>query len=260
MTRRASVALGLEIAVPLAALALWWLASSDSDSFYFPPLSNILSTFGDTWLFERVGTDLVPSLARLAAGFALAVAIGIAGGLLLGISPIARRASAPVVEFLRAIPPVALIPAAILVLGVGDGMKIAIITVACLWPILLNTIDGVAAVEPTLLETARSYAIRPVDRVRSVILPAALPQIFAGMRTSLSIAIIVMVVSEMVASTDGVGFFILESQSSFAITEMWSGILLLGILGYVLNLAFTRVERRMLRWHRGARESALAET
>ena len=96
--------------------------------------------------------------------------------------------------------------------------------------------------------------------MRSVILPAALPQIFAGMRTSLSIAIIVMVVSEMVASTDGVGFFILESQSSFAITEMWSGILLLGILGYVLNLAFTRVERRVLRWHRGARESALAES
>jgi ABC-type nitrate/sulfonate/bicarbonate transport system permease component len=93
-----------------------------------------------------------------------------------------------------------------------------------------------------------------------VILPAALPQVFAGLRISLSIAIIVMVVSEMVASTDGIGFFILESQSSFAIPEMWSGILLLGLLGYALNYGFTLVERRVLRWHRGARASALAST
>lgn len=94
-----------------------------------------------------------------------------------------------------------------------------------------------------------------------MILPtAALPRIFAGMRTSLSLAIIVMVVIELVASTNGVGFFVRASQSSFAISEMWSGILVLGRLGYVLNLAFTYVERRLLRWHRGARASALSET
>ena len=258
MTRR-TLAAGLEIAVPLAALAAWWLASSDSNSFYFPPLSEILTTFADTWLFERTGSDVVPSLARLLAGFALAVVVGVAGGLLLGMAPAARRTTGPIVEFLRAIPPPALIPAAIVVLGVGDVMKVMIIATACVWPILLNAIDGVAGIETTLLDTARSYCIRPLDRLRYVILPAALPQIFAGMRTSLSIAIIVMVVSELVASTNGVGFFILESQSSFAIPEMWSGILLLGILGYALNLGFTGVERRVLGWHREARASALAE-
>ena len=256
---RARLAAGLEITVPLAALAAWWLASSDSDSFYFPPLSDILRTFADTWLFERVGSDVVPSLARLLAGFALGVVVGIACGVLLGVSTVARRTTGPIVEFLRAIPPPALIPAAIVVFGVGDAMKVVIIATACVWPILLNAIDGVAGVDTTLLDTARSYRIRPADRLRHVILPAALPQIFAGMRTSLSIALIVMVVSEIVASTNGVGFFILESQSSFAIPEMWSGILLLGILGYGLNLGFTRVERRVLRWHRGARASALAE-
>ena len=259
MRRRTALA-GLEVAVPLAAVLLWWFLSSGSDSFYFPALSDILSTFGDTWLFERVGSDLVPSLVRLAAGFSLAVVVGIAAGVLLGVSPVARRTAAPIVEFLRAIPPPALIPAAIVVLGVGDLMKVLIIAMACVWPILLNAIDGVAGVEPTLLETARSYGIAPRDRLRSVILPAALPRIFAGMRTSLSIAIIVMVVSEMVASTNGVGFFVRESQSSFAIPEMWSGILVLGLLGYVLNLAFTYVERRLLRWHRGAGAGALAET
>jgi ABC-type nitrate/sulfonate/bicarbonate transport system permease component len=116
----------------------------------------------------------------------------------------------------------------------------------------------VAGVDPTLRETARVYDIGPVDRVLRVTLPAAAPQIFAGMRTALSLALILMVISEMVASTNGIGYFVLQAQRSFAIPEMWSGILLLGILGYVLNAIFLLVERRVLRWHRGARASALS--
>jgi ABC-type nitrate/sulfonate/bicarbonate transport system permease component len=251
---------GVELAVPLALLAIWWLWSTGSESFYFPPLPDILNTFGETWVFERVGSDVAPSLARLGAGFAIAVVIGVGGGTLLGLSYTARRTVAPIVEFLRAIPPPLFIPAGIVVLGVGDRMRVFIIALACVWPILLNAIDGVAGVETTLVETARSYGIRPLDRLRSVILPAALPQIFAGMHTSLSLAIIMMVVSEMVASTNGIGFFILQSQRLFAIPEMWSGILLLGLLGYGLNYGFTLVERRVLRWHRGARAGALART
>jgi ABC-type nitrate/sulfonate/bicarbonate transport system permease component len=249
---------GVELAVALALLAIWWLWSAGSESFYFPPLADILSTFGETWVFERVGTDVAPSLARLGAGFAIAVVIGVGAGMVLGLSHTARRILGPIIEFLRAIPPPVLIPAGIVALGVGDLMKVVVIAMACVWPILLNAIDGVAGVETTLVETARSYGIRPLDRVRSVILPAALPQIFAGMRTSLSLAIIVMVVSEMMGSTNGIGFFILQSQRSFAIPEMWSGILLLGLLGYALNYGFTVVEGRVLRWHRGARASALA--
>jgi ABC-type nitrate/sulfonate/bicarbonate transport system permease component len=97
------------------------------------------------------------------------------------------------------------------------------------------------------------YGISGRDHLLRVTLPAASPQIFAGMRLSLSLALILMVISEMVASTNGIGYFVLQSQRAFAIPEMWSGILLLGILGYVLNAAFTLVERRVLRWHRGAR-------
>jgi ABC-type nitrate/sulfonate/bicarbonate transport system permease component len=101
------------------------------------------------------------------------------------------------------------------------------------------------------------YDVSARDRLLRVTLPAASPQIFAGMRTSLSLALILMVISEMVASTNGIGYFVLQSQRSFAITEMWSGILLLGILGYVLNAVFLLIERRVLSWHRGARASAL---
>jgi ABC-type nitrate/sulfonate/bicarbonate transport system permease component len=247
----------LELAVPVVVVAAWWVWSANADNFYFPALAEILRTFADTWVFERVGSDVVPSLARLAAGFGIAVAVGIPLGTALGLSTTARRVTEPIVEFVRAIPPPALLPFAILVLGVGDAMKVFIIALVGLWPILLNTIDGVRGVDHTMLETARIYGVRGLERLRRVIWPAALPQVFAGMRTSLSLALILMVISEMVASTSGIGYFILQSERSFDIPEMWSGIVLLGLLGYLLNAAFGLVERRVLRWHRGARASAL---
>jgi ABC-type nitrate/sulfonate/bicarbonate transport system permease component len=255
--RRRWLGAGLEVTVPILVLVAWGLWSAGSDTYYYPPLTEILSTFADTWLFERVGSDVVPSLVRMGLGYGIAVLLGIGLGLLLGMSGRARRAAAPIVEFLRAIPPPALLPFAILVIGVGNSMKVFIIAFVCLWPILLNTIDGVTGIDPTLRETTRVYGIEGRERLWRVMLPAASPQIFAGMRTSLSLALILMVISEMVASTNGIGYFVLQSQRTFAIPEMWSGILLLGILGYTLNGAFVLIERRVLRWHRGAHESAL---
>jgi ABC-type nitrate/sulfonate/bicarbonate transport system permease component len=242
----------LEVLVPLLLIGLWAIWSAGSDTFYYPPLTEILETFSETWLFERVGSDVVPSLLRLTAGYFIAVAIAVLVGIPLGLNATARRAATPIVEFLRAIPPPALLPLAIVVIGVGNSMKVAIIAFVCLWPVLLNTIDGIRGIDPTLNDTTRSYGVRGLTRLRLVVLPAASPQIFAGMRTSLSLALILMVISEMVASTNGIGFFVLQSQRSFAIPEMWSGILLLGILGYVLNLIFILVERRVLAWHREA--------
>jgi ABC-type nitrate/sulfonate/bicarbonate transport system permease component len=247
----------LELSVPVLVLIAWGVWSAGSTTYYYPPLTDILETFRDTWVFERVGSDVVPSLLRMGAGYAIAVAAGIGVGLLLGLSPRSRRAAAPIIEFLRAIPPPALLPFAILVIGVGNSMKVFIIAFVCVWPILLNTLDGVAGVDPTLRDTTRVYGISNRDRVLRVMLPAAGPQIFAGMRTSLSLALILMVISEMVASTNGIGYFVLQSQRSFDIPEMWSGILLIGIIGYALNVVFLLIERRVLRWHRGSRASAL---
>ena len=251
--RRRLVGLALELGAPALAVVAWWQWSVRAESFFFPPLPDILRTFERTWLFERVESDLLPSLARLAAGYVIAVVLALALGTVLGLSPLARRATEPIVEFLRAIPPVALIPFAIIVWGIEDEMKVFIIAMVCIWPVLLNTIDGVAGVDLTLTDTARAYRIRGLERLRTVVLPWASPQIFAGMRTALSLALIVMVVSEMVASTNGVGYFVVQSQRSFAIAEMWSGIILLGLLGYALNLVFVLLESRVLRWHRGAR-------
>jgi ABC-type nitrate/sulfonate/bicarbonate transport system permease component len=255
-TRR-MLELALEIVVPIALVAILWAWTAQSTTFYYPPLSDVLEKFRDTWVFERFGSDVWPSLRRMAIGYGVAVVLAVLLGILLGSSRWLRRASSPIVEFLRSIPPPALLPFAIVVIGVGDDMKVFIIAFVCLWPVLLNTIDGIQGIDPTLRDIARVYGVSGRDRLLRMTLPAASPQIFAGMRLSLSLAVILMVISEMVASTNGIGFFVLQSQRSFAIPEMWSGILLLGILGYVLNLVFVIVERRVLAWHRGARASAL---
>jgi ABC-type nitrate/sulfonate/bicarbonate transport system permease component len=252
-------ALALEFTVPLGAVALLAAWTARQDSYLYPSLRVVLATFTGTWLFERVGSDVFPSLVRMGIGFTVAVTGGVAVGLPLGRMPRLRRAATPIIEFLRAIPPPALLPFAIVVVGVGDGMKSFVIAAVCVWPVLLNTIDGTAGLDPILEDTMRVYHIRRRDRLVRVLLPAAAPQIFAGVRLAVSLALIMMVISEMVASSDGIGFFILQSQRTFAIPEMWSGILVLGILGYALNGAVVLVERRLLRWHRGRHASALAE-
>jgi ABC-type nitrate/sulfonate/bicarbonate transport system permease component len=253
---RRTLLIGVEILVSALIVAALWAWTASASSYYYPPLGDVLTAFKDTWLFERFGEDVVPSLLRLGAGYTIAVVAGIALGVVLGQRLVLRRMASPIIEFMRSIPAPALIPFAILVFGVEDDAKIFLIAIVCIFPVLLNTIDGVAGVEPTLLDTTTVYRIGKLDRLRYVILPAAAPQIFAGMRTSLSLSLILMVISEMVASANGIGYFVLQAQRSFAITEMWSGILLLGLLGYLFNVVFTLVERRVLAWHAGARGGA----
>ncbi|TDC65078.1 ABC transporter permease [Streptomyces hainanensis] len=250
MNRRV-LGLLLELALPAALLVGYGLWTAQAQSFYFPPLGEILQYFRDLWLFDRVGSDLLPSLLRMSAGYLASVVLGVALGLALGMSRMLRTAAEPVVEFLRALPAPALIPFSLLLFGSGDSSKIFVIVLGAVWPILLNTIDGVRGVDGQQLDMARAYHIPLGARVLRIILPGAAPRIFAGMRTSLAIAIILMVVSEMVASSNGLGYFVLEQQRSFAIPEMWTGIILLGVLGYVLNWLFQRLERRVLAWHFG---------
>jgi ABC-type nitrate/sulfonate/bicarbonate transport system permease component len=249
-------AVALELVAPVAIVGLWWLLSADSKSLYFPPLSSIWTSLRHVWLFSHFGSDAVPSLEHLAAGLGIATALGVGAGSLLGLSQTLSQALAPVLEFLRAIPGVALLPAAVLVLGIGPKMQISVIAYGTLWPILLSTAEGVRAVDPVVADVTRSYRIRPFDRLLRVTLPAASPQIVAGMRTALSIGIALIVFSEMVGSSGGIGYQILAAQRSFATTDMWAGMILLGVLGYALNIAFRGFERIVLRWHHGLRQTA----
>jgi ABC-type nitrate/sulfonate/bicarbonate transport system permease component len=249
VARRVLLAAGL----PLALLALWWVASANSQSFYLPPLRDILAAFAGVWFGARLADDVLPSVLRLLAGFALAGLAGVALGVVVGSSRRLRAALEPVLEFLRAIPPPVLVPIFILVAGIGTTMKVLVIVSGCLWPILLNTVEGVRARDEVLEDTCRAYGIRGQARLRHLVLRAASPQIVTGMRQALSIGIILMVISEMFAASSGLGFTIVQFQRGFAIPEMWSGILLLGLLGVVLSLGFRLVERRLLSWYHGLR-------
>jgi ABC-type nitrate/sulfonate/bicarbonate transport system permease component len=249
--RRVLLAVGL----PLGLLALWWVASAGSQSFYLPPLRQILEAFADVWLGPRLVDDVLPSLARLLAGLALAAVAGVALGVVVGSSPRLRAALEPVLEFLRAIPPPVLVPIFILVAGIGTTMKVLVISSGCLWPILLNTVEGVRARDEVLEDTCRAYGIRGAARLRHLVLRAASPQIVTGLRQALAIGIILMVISEMFAASSGLGFTIIQFQRGFAIPEMWSGILLLGLLGVVLSLGFRGLERWVLGWYHGLRRA-----
>jgi ABC-type nitrate/sulfonate/bicarbonate transport system permease component len=180
---------------------------------------------------------------------------GIALGVLVGSSRGLRAALEPVLEFLRAIPPPVLVPIFILIAGIGTTMKVLVIVSGCLWPVLLNSIEGVRARDEVLEDTCRAYGIGGAARLRHLVLPAASPQIVTGMRQALAIGIILMVISEMFAASSGLGFTIVQFQRGFAIPEMWSGILLLGLLGVVLSLVFRLFENRVLAWYYGLRRA-----
>lgn len=249
MTRDKLQTSAVKALVPVVVLVGWWWWSRDSGSVYFPPLTSIFESFWDVWVQERFASDVVPSLRRMFAGYGLAIVAGVAVGVLLARMQALGRALNPLVQFSRSIPPVALVPIAVLLLGIGDTMKIALIAFVCFFPVLLNTIDGVRAVHETLEDVARTFRLTPRQRLFSLLLPGAAPQIFAGMRIALAVAFILMIVTEMVASTNGIGYATLSYQTRFRIPAMWSGMLLLAVLGYLFNVVFVAIERRILRWH-----------
>ncbi len=252
MTRRlGTIAAGIWL--PLLLLAYWWWATKGGSSPFYPPLTEIWEAFERNWLFDRVDSDLKPSLLLFVGGYLIAAFLGIALGTLLGMWSLGRRATVPIVDFLRSVPAPAVISILIVLLGFGYQMKLTVIAFTALFPVLLNTIDGVRGVNRELLDLATVYQLRLRDRIFRVMLPAASPQIFAGLRVSLAIALAVLVFAEMMAGTNGLGFFIFEAQATYQIPNMWSGIVLLGLIGYAVNLIFLFLEGRIMRWHRGWR-------
>jgi ABC-type nitrate/sulfonate/bicarbonate transport system permease component len=246
----------------IALIILWEFAARKAGSIFFPPPSEILHRAATLWLSgkpqrlflsESVFQDVLPSILRILGGWALAVLIGIPFGILIGRSRNLSDLVNPSLQFLRAIPGPALIPIFIILLGTESTMRVTLIAFGSVWPILLNTIEGTRTVDPVQIDTARAFRIPRHARLWRIVLPAAMPKIFAGMRVSLALAVILMVVSELVASTSGIGYRIQNAQIMFLLTDMWCGIILLALIGYTVNLLFLKFERRVLAWHRGAR-------
>jgi ABC-type nitrate/sulfonate/bicarbonate transport system permease component len=247
--------IGMVLGLPAILVALWWVLSVDSESFYFPPLPEILDALVEEWFGPRLVDDVLPSVLRLLAGFLLAAVLSIVLGVLIGTSRTLRDLVEPALEFFRAIPPPVLVPIFLLIFGIDNTFKIIVIAFGCMWPILLNTVEGVRAVDEVLSDTSRVYRITGWARLRRLVLPAASPQIFAGLRQGLSVAIILMVISELFAASNGLGFAIVQYQRSFAIPEMWAGMIVLGTLGVLLAGIFRIVENQQLRWYHGLRRA-----
>jgi ABC-type nitrate/sulfonate/bicarbonate transport system permease component len=275
-TRRGTVPTGrgrvlsgvvLRWSVFLAALGFWQLVTTtaipEDYAPYFPPPSTIARTLYETWfsgpvhhafLTQTSFDHLLPSLGRLLGGWALAAAICIPAGVALGRSKHALDYVQPLIHFARSIPATTLIPVFIVLFKFSTAMRVSVILFGVAWPILLNTIDGARKVEPAQLDIARVFKLSRPVRLLLIVVPAAAPRIFAGLRISLSLSIILMVTSELVGATDGIGFFLSNAKKGFQLPEMWSAIVLLGILGYLLNTALLSIERRVLGWRHDAEE------
>lgn len=241
------------LATFLALLLLWEVSARSSLllQLYFPPISQVILALFKLTLSGELTGHLLASLGRVIRGYLIAAAIAITFGIILGYFRLAYSLFEAVIEFLRPMPSVAIIPVAILFLGIGDPMKVAVTVYACTWPILINTIDGVRNIDRTLVYTGRTFGLGRWRILKKVVLPAASPYIATGLRISLAIALILVTTSEMVVGGSGLGFFILDEERSLRTSNMYAGIMLVAFLGYSLNRLFLLLEAKTMAWHRG---------
>ncbi|WP_433332081.1 ABC transporter permease [Spirillospora sp. CA-294931] len=249
----------IRLGVIAAALALWEGATRQAKNQFFPPPTDILSRMHKDW-FSGPASDLfltpaatdniLPGIGRLLLGWLLACALGVTIGLAAGRSDHLSDRLAPLIHFFRSVPPPTLVPIFLVLFKIGTPMQVATIVFGVIWPVLLNSIEGARSINALHLETARAFRLSAPTRVLRVILPAASPKVFAGLRLSLATALILMVISEYVGSTDGIGYHLMNAQSTTDVPGVWEAIVLLGILGLIFNAAFLALERRALSWHR----------
>jgi ABC-type nitrate/sulfonate/bicarbonate transport system permease component len=249
----------VRLLVAAAAVTGWQLGTKAASDPYFLPPAQIASGMyhrwldgpaSHLWLTADATANLLPSLGRMLGGWAIAAAAGIALGVAIGRLPLLADLAEPLVHFGRAVPPPALVPVFLFVFKIGTPMEVAAIAFGVIWPVLVNSIDGARHVDAGYAETARAFRLSPAQRLRRVILPGAAPKICAGLRLSLALALVMMIISEFAGSTDGIGNEMLTAQSTFDIPLMWQVIVLLGVLGIVLNALFALAERHILAWQR----------
>lgn len=220
---------------------------------YMPPITRIAAAWGELIASGELPRALGISLYHAALGYAFALVLALPLGVLIGFYRALFSLFEPLIELLRPLPPPAVIPLAILFLGIGDAMKVFMIAFACFFPMLVSSAHAVRNVETGLIDAARALGFGDVPILRYIVAPLAAPAVAAGARISLAIALILTIIAEMVAGNNGLGFVILDAQRSFRVPEMYAGIFTLACLGYALNCLFAWLERRVLAWHPGWR-------
>ncbi|MGW0240363.1 ABC transporter permease [Micromonospora chalcea] len=234
----------------LALAAIWETAPRAGlvDQVFLPPLSEVLAAWWELLRTGQLADHVGASLTRSLTGLALAVVTAIPLGLLIGwYRPLADLLS-PLLEVFRNTAALALLPVFVLILGLGETSKIALVVYACSWPILLNTVAGVKGVDPLLIRSARSMGLNHLRLFQKVILPAAVPTVFTGVRLAGAYSILVLVAAEMVGAKAGLGYLVNYAQYNFAIPDMYAGIITISAIGLVVNQLLVAGERRFSTW------------
>ena len=233
--------------LPLLALLVVWELLQSGPSPFFPAPSQWWSA--GLRLIERA--DLLGAFAATALtffeGLLLAIPIGAALGILIGVSRLAARALSPLLEFMRAIPPPATVPVFALLVGYNEAMKLTVVTLAALWPILLNTTSAARGIDPLLLDVARSFRLTAWDRVRRIVAPAIVPALLLGIRVALPLAIVVALLVEMLTSLPGIGAMMMRAQRNFQSAEVYALLVFVGLFGFMVNNAFAVIEAFIMR-------------
>lgn len=239
----------LALWMPVALVVVVWFATAASTSFYFPPAWKVWDQIVTGFRTGVFWDAMSFSLKNYVLGVLVAALVGVVAGLLLGDNPRLLAGLTPLLNFMRAVPHVAFVPVIILALGIGSAPKVFLIAFACVWPVLLNTIEGVRGLNPAILEAARAYRVPGVLRLRRVTFSGALPQIFAGLRIAVSVGVVMMVVSEMYGSAQGLGYYVFSAGQRFDATGTWAGTIVIGFVGYLINVLFMAGEHYALGWH-----------
>ncbi|MGJ9417056.1 ABC transporter permease [Massilia sp. CMS3.1] len=222
---------------------------------YLLPLQPFEGNAGASWwswaLSGELIVDTLTSLYRVVVGFAIGGALALPLGLAMGAIPAVYAWMNPLVQILRPIPPIAYIPLAILWFGLGNPPAVFLIALGAFFPVLMNTIAGVRQVDGIYLRAARSLGAGPGTVFLRVILPAAVPYILSGVRIGIGTAFIVVIVSEMIAVNNGLGFRILEAREYFWSDKIIAGMITIGMLGLAIDIGMNRLNNYLLRWHRG---------
>lgn len=236
----------------IALLLLWEYASRSGavSPRYFPAPTTVLAR-----LFELVRSGVLleqyaATFSRLIGGYLLAILIAVPLGVLMGHYRPVFNLLSPTVELLRPVPSIALIPPLILLFGLGTPMIVVVVCWGCTFPILINTIEGVRSIDRTLIYTGQTFRLSQGDVLRKLVLPAVAPYAETGLRVSLALGLILVVVLEMLAAQNGIGDFLLLMRNSIRPADMFAAVISLGIVGYALNALFVRIGGVGLRWHR----------
>tara|TARA_Y100000034_G_scaffold14598_1_gene15304 strand:- start:937 stop:1722 length:786 start_codon:yes stop_codon:yes gene_type:complete len=242
----------LSLIIPMVILVIWELSVSSGwipNTLIASP-SQVFVDFFNLLFSGELFTHSFVSLYRLILGFVIGTLIGVFLGIIVGVSKLGEKLISPTIQIIAPIPVIAWIPLFIIFLGIGDASKIALISLAALIIVYINTVQGIRSTDQKLIELADSYKKSRKELITKILIPSALPQILTGMRVALGLSWILLIASEVIASSSGLGWLIWDSRNFSRPDDMIVGMITIGILGKLSDMFLVSIEKKLTKWRR----------